>query len=465
MRKLLAALCLPCVAACGGTSSSAVDAAVAAKPDAAVQPDAAAQSDAPAPDAAAPLTPLPLSNCTPIEYEGDGRPDLLIASDQPILSFAGGQVQQVNNAIRYELRQRGWKAGNYHVGFQACDDATAADFRWNSDKCMSNAKAYAADSMVVGVIGTFNSGCAAVEIPILNAAGLAMISESNTLVCLTQSAPSCDPNEPAKYYPSGTRNYVRVVANDAFQGAALAEYAQTLGLKKVYVLNDGEAYGVGVATNFKNAATFLGITIAGSSAWDGSAQSYTDLMNTIKATTPDAVFLGGIIDNNGAQLIKDKVAVLGANDGSVKLISPDGFATQDTIDVAAGAAAGMYMSIGGVDPSVLSGAAKDFADQFTKDVLGTEPIEPYTVNAAEAAVVLLEAIGKSNGTRADVIAKLFQTNVMNGLLGTFTISATGDPQNANGAITGITIYKATTKLEVVTVVSPKQATVDAALGH
>ena len=107
------------------------------------------------------------------------------------------------------------------------------------------------------MIGTFNSGCAAIEIPVLNQApggGIAMISPANTYVCLTEGGPGCDATEPDKYYPSGTRNYARVVAHDAYQGAAVAEFAQEQGVKSVYILNDKEAYGLGVATNFQNAA-------------------------------------------------------------------------------------------------------------------------------------------------------------------------------------------------------------------
>ena len=81
------------------------------------------------------------------------------------------------------------------------------------------------------------------------------------------------------------------------------------------------------------------IGIAGFEAWDPKASSYEALMNKIKGTNADAVFLGGLIDENGAQVIKDKVAVLGPNSGDVKLFAPDGFATQATIDEAGGAAA------------------------------------------------------------------------------------------------------------------------------
>jgi branched-chain amino acid transport system substrate-binding protein len=274
---------------------------------------------------------LPSSSCTAIEYEGDGNPDYIIASDLPLQGSSRTQTLQINDAIRFELKQRNWKAGDYNIGFQACDDATAQAGKWDSGKCSQNANAYAANDKLIAVIGTFNSGCAAIIIPVLNQApdgGIAMMSPANTFVCLTQGGPGCDTTEPDKYYPSGTRNYARVAAPDSYQGAAVAEFAQAEGVKNVYILNDKEAYGLGVATNFRGAAESLGIKTAGFEAWDPKASSYEALFSKIKGTGADAVFLGGLIDENGAQVIKDKVKVLGPNDGAVKLFGPDGFTTQ-----------------------------------------------------------------------------------------------------------------------------------------
>ena len=184
-------------------------------------------------------------------------------------------------AIRYLLEKSNYKAGDHNVAYQSCDDATAQAGKWDSGKCSTNAQAYAANEKVVGVIGTFNSGCAAIEIPVLNQApggGVAMISPANTYVCLTEGGPGCDGTEPDKYYPSGSRNYARVVANDAYQGAAVAEFAKAQGVKSVYILNDKEAYGLGVATNFRNAAENVGIKVAGFAAWDPKASSYEALI-------------------------------------------------------------------------------------------------------------------------------------------------------------------------------------------
>jgi branched-chain amino acid transport system substrate-binding protein len=372
-----------------------------------------------------------------------------MASDLPLQGSSRTQNLQIVAAIRYQLEQQDWKAGDYNIGYQSCDDATAQAGKWDSGKCSSNANAYAANDKVIGVIGTFNSGCAAIIIPVLNQApdgGIPMVSPANTYPCLTVNLPGgCDSTEPDKYYPSGTRNYARVVPHDAYQGAAVAEFMQQQGVKSLYVLNDKEAYGLGVATTTRKAAESLGIKIAGFEAWDPKATSYTSQFNKIKSSGADAVFLGGLIDENGAQVIKDKVAVLGPNDGDVGLYAPDGFTTQATIDA-------------------FKGPALDFIDGLQKGPLQGKAIDPYAIYGGQAAQVLFDAIEASDGTRADVITKLFETTVTNGLLGSFKIDDNGDPEDASGAVVGFTIYVATDELTTKATISPNPDTVAAASG-
>lgn len=410
---------------------------------------------------------LPSSSCTAIEYGGEGEPDLLIASDFPLQGSSRTQTIQIVEAIRYLLEQANWQAGDHKVAYQSCDDSTAQAGKWDSGKCSTNAAAYAANEAVVGVIGTFNSGCAAIEIPVLNQApggGVAMMSPANTYVCLTEGGPGCDKTEPDKYYPSGSRNYARVVPHDAYQGAAVAEFAVEQGVTSVYILNDKEAYGLGVATNFKNAAEAVGIKIAGFEAWDPKASSYEALFNKVKASGADAVFLGGLIDENGAQVIKDKVAVLGPNDGDVKLFVPDGFTTQQTIDEAGPASAGMFMSVAGVPIDQFVGKGAEFAKAFAEAKLAGKAIDPYAIYGAQAAEVMINAIAASDGTRASVIEQMFAQKVTDSYIGSFGISETGDPSGAAGAVVGFTIYVATDKLETVKTVSPKPENVEAARG-
>ena len=410
---------------------------------------------------------LPSSSCTAIEYEGDGDPDYLIVSDLPLQGASRTQTVQMVDAVRSVLKKAEFKAGDYKIGYQSCDDATAQAGKWDSGKCSQNANAYAANDKLIGVIGTFNSGCAAIIIPVLNQApdgGIAMVSPANTLVCLTQASLACDKTEPDKYYPSGTRNYARVVPHDAYQGAAQAEFMQSVGIKKLFILNDKEPYGLGVATNVRNAAESLGIEIAGFDAFDPKASSYEALYKKIETTGADAVFIGGLIDENGAQLIKDKVAVLGPNDGAVKLFLPDGFFLQGTIDGAGPASAGLYASVAGQPIDKFVGVAKEFADSFSTDYRDGGVVDPYAIYGAQSAQVLLDAIGASDGSRGDVITKVFATTVKDGLLGSFNFNENGDPAQASGAVVAFTVAKAADTFETVMVLSPKPETVAAAGG-
>jgi branched-chain amino acid transport system substrate-binding protein len=410
---------------------------------------------------------LPSSSCTAVEFEGDGEPDVLIASDFPMQGSSRTQTVQIVKAIRYILDQNSWKAGDLNVGLQVCDDSTAQAGKWDSGKCNANAQAYKSNDDVVGVIGTFNSGCAAIIIPVLNQApngGVPMISPANTFVCLTEGGPGCESTEPDKYYPTGTRNYARVVAHDAYQGAAVAQFAKDEGVKSVFVLNDKEAYGQGVAENFRNAAQSVGIKVAGFAAWDPKASSYEALMRQIKQTGADAVFLGGLIDENGAQVIKDKVAVLGPNTGAVKLLAPDGFTTQATIDEAGVKnAQGMYMSVAGVPVDEFKGEGATFIAAFKK-ILGNEPADPYAAYGAQAAKIMVDAIAKGGDDRKAIIDAIFQTKVTDGILGTFQINENGDPAQAGGAVVGFTIYRAEKELETEKVIAPKDDLVEAARG-
>ena len=403
---------------------------------------------------------LPSSSCTSIEYEGEGDPDVLIASDLPLQGGDRTQTTQIQDAIRFILEENNWKAGDTNVAYQGCDDSTAQAGSWDSGKCSQNAQAYARNDKVVGVIGTFNSGCAALEIPVLNQAPggpVAMISPSNTYVCLTVSSPACESTEPDKYYPGGTRNYARVVALDDAQAAAIATFAKEKGVKSAYIVNDKQAYGLGIATNLENAFKEVGIEVKGNDPWDPKASSYEALFRKVAGTSPDAVVLAGVVPLNGVKLIKDKVAVLGDND-KVLLLAPDGFTPFDETRKAGAAADGMFVTVAGSSADSLTGKGKEFIDAF-KEAQGLpgNP-EPYVAYGAQAAQVLLDAIGSSDGSRAGVIEQLFQTKVTDGILGSFELNENGDVDSG-----AITVYEGP-KFDAIKAITPDPALIKAAGG-
>jgi branched-chain amino acid transport system substrate-binding protein len=196
--------------------------------------------------------------------------------------------------------------------------------------------------------------------------------------------------------------------------------------------------------------------IAGVEHWDPKAKSYTDLMNKVKSSGADAVLLAGLLEQGGAQLIKDKVAVLGPNDGAVKLLAPDGFAQQATIDQAGPASAGMLVSVPGRVPSSLTGAGSAFAQELKAQV-GDAQLELFAPYAGQAAEVLLDAIRAGGGNRAGTVQALTKIRVTNGITGTFSIKPTGDPTPAP-----IAISKAAGTFELEKTITPASNLINAA---
>jgi branched-chain amino acid transport system substrate-binding protein len=369
---------------------------------------------------------LPASSCSPVQYSGSGSPQFIVASDLPLQGSSRAQTIEMTKAIGYTFKQAGYKAGKYTVGYQSCDDSTASAGKWDPAKCAANAANYVRDKTVLGVIGTFNSGCAEIEVPITNRAALQYVSPANTYIGLTHK-PAL-PGEPQKYYPTGKRTYARVVAADDFQGAADALQLKALQIKSVYILNDKEAYGFGVASAVQNVikgSKALGIKVAGFQAWDPKASSYADIASKIQASGAKAVFLGGLECENGGKLIKDLRAGLGT---SVVIEAPDGFSSfTSTIKDAGSASNGMYISIAGEPYKFLNSAGKKFAAAFGKTVgLAPSAVNPYSNYGATAAQVMLRAIAGSGGQRSGVSKGVYNRSFVNTPIGNFALNKNGD---------------------------------------
>jgi branched-chain amino acid transport system substrate-binding protein len=359
---------------------------------------------------------------------GGEAPTAKIVSDLPMQGANRAQTTTMVNAIRMALEERDNKAGDVNIEYEVLDDSTAQAGQWDAAKCAENAQSAAQDEEIIGWIGPFNSGCAAVEIPILNEAGLGMISPANTYIGLTK--PGGEPDEPEKYYPTGERNYARVIVADDKQGKAGVALMVEEGFESVYILDDKETYGKGLADQFQQAAENQGIEVVGREGIDGSAPNYRSLMNKIAQAQPDAIYFGGIIENNAAQLIKDKVGAGMSND-EVAFIGPDGIFVDELISQAGDSAEGIYVTFGGLPQSELSEEGQQFVQNYEEQY--DEPIQPYTAYAYEAANVMLDAIERASEDaggdvpdRAAVVEQIFATEDYQGALGTWSFDEDGD---------------------------------------
>ena len=338
---------------------------------------------------------------------------LTISTDLPLQGSSFDSNDSTNKAIALYLKQIKYKAGKYTVKLKVYDNATAAKGGWDDAKCAANAQAHVANKSEVAVMGTYNSGCAKIIVPILNQApggAMTMISNANTNPGLTKV---WNPGEPDVYYPKGIRNYGRVCTTDDIQGSAAAQFAKSIGIKSVYVLNDTQTYGQGVAQAFTTEAKKIGLTVLSSGAygegWDAKQSSYEALFTKIGALKPDMVYIGGIFDNNGGQLVKDKFKVLG-NNTVVKMMAPDGFTGYPDFN-SMPEADGAYLSFAGLSTELLlknapNGAGAKFVKAY-KAEYKKEPVGSYPIYGVAAVQVILAALAKSDGTRKGVTNAIF----------------------------------------------------------
>jgi branched-chain amino acid transport system substrate-binding protein len=360
--------------------------------------------------------PVPISACGELIYDGAGEPEVIVVADNPRRGGHAVVTGEIVDAIAFVLRQRDFRAGAFRVGFQSCDDTVAGNL--DAGQCKRNAQAYVETSDVVGVIGPYNSGCAELQIPIVSrtAAGpLAMISPANTFVGLTRG-PAARP-----LYPDGVRSYVRLVTHDQAQAIAAAQLARRSGARRAAVVAQrgvDDPYVAALTAPFGATARALGIE---SKEYDWRLQeSYADLAAAIAAARPDVIYLVGLPEGNAKTLIQDLRTEL----GQAPIITPDSFASEDIAGELGQIGDGMLTTVPGIPRSVLPAAGKKFLREFgdTEALPGGQGAP----EAAQATQVLLDAIGRSDGTRASVVEELFATNVANGILGSFSFDRLGD---------------------------------------
>ncbi|WP_119067097.1 branched-chain amino acid ABC transporter substrate-binding protein [Rubrobacter indicoceani] len=351
-----------------------------------------------------------------------------IVSDLPLQGANRTQTESMVNAIQLAIEQRDGMVGDLRIEYESLDDSVAQTGSWDEARCAQNAQETAQDEQVVGWIGPFNSGCAAVQIPILNEAGLAMVSPANTALGLTKEGG--DEGEPDRYYPTGERNYTRTITADDKQGRLGAVLMEEEGVERVFILDDREVYGQGLADQVEMAAEELGIEVVGREGIDGSAANYRGIMNRIAEEDVDAIYFGGIIENNAGQIVRDKVAA-GMSNEDVLFVVPDGVLVDTYIEQGGDASEGTYATLGGVPASELGERGQSFVDEY-EAAYPDVPIAAYTAYAYESANVMLDAIERAAEEaggppeRAAVVEQLFATEDYEGVLGTWSFDEEGD---------------------------------------
>ena len=368
--------------------------------------------------------------------ESVGQPDAIkIVSSLPRSGSARGQTDTIVNGIKLAIHEVGSEIAltdpesgaskTYALKYHDLDDATAAAGQWTIEQEIANAYQARNDPDVMVYIGTYNSGAAKVSMPILNKADLLMISPANTATSLTKPGWG-DRHEPGCYRPSGRINYTRVVPADDVQGAVAAQWTKDLGAKKVYILDDNEVYGKGIADLFNTTCKRMGIAVLGQESIDFKQQEFQPLLQRIQKLGPDLLYFGGTTQTKAGQIFKDMIAV----GMKCPMMAPDGCYEKAMIDSAGKDSfekAPFYVTFGGLPIGELKeGKAPQFMAGYEK-LFKSPPKEAYAAYGYECGLVAIDAIRRAGKKDRDAIRVAgLKTKDFVGVIGKWSFDENGD---------------------------------------
>ncbi|MHB8508299.1 MAG: branched-chain amino acid ABC transporter substrate-binding protein [Candidatus Dormibacteria bacterium] len=367
---------------------------------------------------------------------GGNKGTIKIGIDLPISGNDSSDGIPAENGALFAIKQANDKGGveGYALKADVLDDASATLGKHDPQQGATNVKQFIADKAVLAMVGPFNSNVARTEMPLAGqaeAGPLTMVSPSNTGECLTQVHPYCTNGEPGSLHPAGKTNYFRVCTTDNIQGPALADYGyDKLGKKNVYILDDSETYGKGLADNFQKEWTKKGGAVAGHEAFDGTTtKDFKSFLTKAKSKNVDLLFFGGTTSNGGGLIRSQMKGLL-----DVPLLGGDGISDDQFIKDAGSNSDGTTYSVAAVNADKLD-SAKKFLTDFKAAYPKSSDYGAYTANSYDAANVIIEslraAIKANNGqlpTRAQISEQMLKIDY-NGVIGETKFDANGDTSN------------------------------------
>ena len=372
-----------------------------------------------------------LAGCGSSEPSGRIRgTTLTVYYSGPSRGAASLGSQAALNGVRMALDATRGRIGKYRIVLRVLDDANPQTGSWDPNQTTSDARIAVQDRTAVGYIGDFNSGAAAISIPILNRQGIAQISSSASAVGLTSAGPGASPGEPQKYYPSGIRTFARPVATDATQALVQVRLARSRGCRRMFVLHDGEVDGEDEALSFVLTAQSAGLRVVGVQAFQPFATTYGPLALSVSQTGADCVLLSAIAERSTARLTEQIARAM----PHAAIIASSGLADSAYADPAAGGVSARVAPRVLVTSPTLGASAYPASGQAFLAAYARRfgPPEPPAIFGYEAMSLMLTAIrnatdrGHKTAVRSKVIKAIFATRRRRSVIGTFGIDSDGD---------------------------------------
>ncbi|MGP0102173.1 MAG: branched-chain amino acid ABC transporter substrate-binding protein [Solirubrobacteraceae bacterium] len=348
---------------------------------------------------------------------------LTVYSSLPLQGPTAAISEQIVDGEKLALADADGRAGPFKIAYESLDDASPTSGQWSPGITASDAKVAAQDTSTIAYLGDFDSGATAISLPFMNEAGILQISPASPYVGLTSSF-DAGQDEPERFYPSGKRTFVRLAPGDTAQASAQVQLMRSLGVHRLYVLDDQDPFDVPLADIVADYAEQAGIAVLAHDSLSTVAGAvFTGEVEKIVESRAQAVFLAGGEGKGTAELWRDlheaapHLLLLGSSSmAGESFTSQIGAASEDTYLTTPVLPIGLY-------PPVAQRVLRHY-----RAVFGTEG-GVYALYGYEAMTVVLDAV-RSSGARGNdrqtVIDRVFATKDRDSVIGRYSVEPNGE---------------------------------------
>jgi branched-chain amino acid transport system substrate-binding protein len=349
---------------------------------------------------------------------------LAIYSSLPLQGPSAGVSAQIVDGEKLALAQAGGRVGPFKVSYVSLDDSNPASGQWSPDATSTDARIAAQDTTTIAYLGEYNSAATALSLPLINGAGILQVSPSSPYVGLTSSL-DAGQDEPERFYPSGRRTFGRLVPGDPVQAAAQVRLMKTLGVRKLYVLDDQDPFEVPLAQILAGDAERAGLAVAAHDSIAVTAgANYAREVEKIVESRAQAVFLAGGSGAGTVGLWKQ----LHSADPRLLLLGPSTMVNESFTSAIGAAGASTYLTTPALAPALYPRSAQRLLADFHRSFPGVQA-GSYALYGYEAMTAVLEAIrsaGARGNDRQAVIERFFAGGRRDSVLGPYSIEANGE---------------------------------------
>ncbi|MDI3316446.1 MAG: branched-chain amino acid ABC transporter substrate-binding protein [Bacillota bacterium] len=260
---------------------------------------------------------------------------------------------------------------------------------------------------VVAVVGGYNSTATEAAQPIYNQNKVIQVTPASTAVQLSQK---------------GYKYFFRTATLDSAQGKFAADLmVKTLGFRRIALLHDNSTYALGLAQATQKAVQEDGGQVVFFDAIVPGSNDYGAILTRLKAAAPQAVYFTGYFSDAGL-LLKQSQAI----GFKTQWIGGDANNNPQLVRVAGPDAEGFMVTTPPQPQDLKTPEAEQFVQEY-RQKYGEMPPSVWTISAADAFRVIVDAIEKTHSTNPDKLADdLHQLKDFPGFTGPISFAANGD---------------------------------------